>query len=172
MPLRKTAAAACSAMLALSGAAAAGPLVIDKAGHQVKVKVEAAGGAVAPKLVLHTTMATWCTACRTELPQLAFVRKSFKPEELAMYGLPYDEKERPEQLRDWASRHTPPYRLLTELEGRDIASVKELVLTRMKMDAVPATFITDPQGRILRARWGPPSVSEIRELLRAQAPRK
>lgn len=156
-----------SALLAMAAASGAAPLVIDKAGRKVQVP-ETQGPK--PRLVLHTTMATWCAACRVELPQLAFVRNAFKPEELAMYGLPYDEKERPEQLRAWAATHRPPYQLLTELSAPDIASVKGLVLTNMKMDAVPATFITDTQGRILRAKWGPPSVSEIRELLRAQKP--
>ena len=46
-----------------------------------------------------------------------------------------------------------------------MAAVKSLVLDELKMDAVPASIVTDGAGNVLLARWGPPSISQIRELL-------
>ncbi|HEX4333744.1 MAG TPA: TlpA disulfide reductase family protein [Usitatibacter sp.] len=146
-------------------AAAAGPIV---AGQDGKLQVGRGAEAPRPRLVLDSTMATWCTACKSEIPQLTYLRSVFKPEELAMYGLPYDEKDRPDQLRAWAAANHTPYVLLADATQREIASVKAAVMANLKMDAVPASFITDADGHVLRARFGPPSVSELRELMRAQ----
>ena len=39
-----------------------------------------------------------------------------------------------------------------------------LVLDELRMDAVPASFITDASGNVLLARWGVPTVSDVRKL--------
>lgn len=121
------------------------------------------------RLILYTTMATWCVACGAELPQFVYLRSVFKPEELEMYGLPYDVNDEAVQLKSWAETNAPPYKLLDGLTKSEIAAVKRVVLKNLKIDAVPTCIVTDGSGRILRARWGPPSVSELRELLRLQA---
>ena len=117
-------------------------------------------------------MATWCVACKAELPQLTYLRSVFKPEELAMFGLPYDEKEGAAKLTAWADANRPPYELVANLTPDGIASAKSIVKTTLRMDAVPAVIVTDGDGRIVRTRFGPPSVSELRELLRLQKDRK
>ncbi|HEX4780327.1 MAG TPA: TlpA disulfide reductase family protein [Usitatibacter sp.] len=155
-----SAVAACATL----AASADGLIVADKG----KLEVARSAGAPRPKLVLDSTMATWCTACKSEIPQLTYLRSVFKPEELAMYGLPYDEKDAPDKLRAWAAANHTPYVLLADASQHEIASVKAAVMTNLKMDAVPASFITDADGHVLRARFGPPSVSELRELMRGQ----
>jgi peroxiredoxin len=152
--------AACATL----GASAGGLIVTDKD----RLEVVRSAGAPKPKLVLNSTMATWCTACKAEMPQLNYLRSVFKPDELAMYGLPYDEKDKPDQLKAWAAANHTPYVLVSDASQREIASVKAAVISTLKMDAVPASFITDAEGHVLRARFGPPSVSELRELLRSQ----
>lgn len=125
-----------------------------------------------PKLVLYTTMATWCVPCKAELPQFSYLRSVFKPEELDMLGLPYDDKEGAERLKAWAAANRPSYELLASLSKDNIASVKAMVLKSLRMDAVPTSIVTDTRGQILRVKFGPPSVSELRELLRLQKERK
>jgi peroxiredoxin len=146
------------------GASAGGLIVTDKG----RLEVVRGAGTPKPKLVLNSTMATWCTACKAEMPQLNYLRSVFKPDELAMYGLPYDEKDKPDQLKAWAAANHTPYVLVSDASQSEIASVKAAVISTLKMDAVPASFITDAEGHVLRARFGPPSVSELRELLRSQ----
>lgn len=118
-----------------------------------------------PRLVLYTTVATWCAACVTELPQMRHLRSIFGPEVLAMYGVPYDEAEGPEKLGAWAAAYRPPYKLLADMRREQAASVKKTALDTLKLEAAAATVVTDGAGRVLLARWGPPSVSEVRELL-------
>ena len=160
--------------VALAGLAAtpcAESIVTDAAATKMRIGERKAGGPN-PKLVLYTTMATWCAPCKAELPQLTYLRSVFKPEELAMFGLPYDEKEGAAKLTAWADANRPPYELVANLTPDGIASAKAIVKTTLRMDAVPAIIVTDGDGRIVRTRFGPPSVSELRELLRLQKDRK
>ena len=160
--------------VALAGFAAtpcAESIVTDAAATKMRIGERKTAGPN-PKLVLYTTMATWCAPCKAELPQLTYLRSVFKPEELAMFGLPYDEKEGAAKLTAWADANRPPYELVANLTPDGIASAKSIVKTTLRMDAVPAVIVTDGDGRIVRTRFGPPSVSELRELLRLQLDRK
>ena len=118
-----------------------------------------------PALLLLTTMATWCAGCRTEIPQLRRLREAFSADRLAMHGVPIDPEETREQVTAWAAALKPPYALLTTLAAAEVAAVRETVLERLHLEAVPATVITDASGGVLHVQWGPPTVSKIRELL-------
>ena len=146
---------------------AAQSIVMDEASTRLQV-ADRSRDAPKPRLVLYTTMATWCGPCKAELPQLSYLRSVFKAEELEMFGLPYDDREGSERLKAWAIANGPPYELLINLTKDNIASVKMMVLKTLKVDGIPASIVTDGKGRVLKLRWGPPSVSELRELLRSQ----
>lgn len=170
MRLRTAAIAALAAALA-AGTCAAESIVTDSAATKFRIGERKATGPNA-KLVLYTTFATWCAPCKAELPQLSHLRAVFSPEELAMFGLPYDEKEGAAKLTAWGQANKPPYEMIANLTPDGIASAKSVVKTKLGMDAVPAIIVTDGEGRIVRTRFGPPSVSELRELLRSQKDRK
>lgn len=123
-----------------------------------------------PRLRLYTTMATWCAACRSELPQFRRLRAAFASPQLAMAAVPIDMAESKEVVEAWGAAHKPVYDLLTGLSEAQVSSVKDLVLEELKLDAVPATIVTDGAGGVLLAQWGPPTISKIRELLAASAP--
>ena len=116
-------------------------------------------------LTLITTMATWCTACVTELPEFQRLREAFGEDELAMYSVPVDGEDSKEMLQSWLAEYTPPYELLTGIAKSEIDKVNETILSELRADAVPATFVTDAAGQVLIARWGVPSVSDLRKLL-------
>ena len=116
-------------------------------------------------LTLVTTMATWCTACVTELPEFHRLRETFGEDELAMYSVPVDGEDSKEMLQSWLAEYTPPYDLLTGIAQSEIDKVNKTILTELRAEAVPATFVTDAAGQVLIARWGVPSVSDLRKLL-------
>jgi thiol-disulfide isomerase/thioredoxin len=128
-----------------------------------------AGKHQTPRLRLYTTMATWCGACRSELPQFRRLRAAFASQQLTMAAVPVDTAESKELVEAWGAAHKPVYDLLTGLSEAEVSSVKDLVLEELKLDAVPATIVTDGAGGVLLAQWGPPSISKIRELLAASA---
>jgi len=122
--------------LALAGTAGNAPAAAAPA---------AAGpGAPTPRLRLFTTMATWCVACRGEIGRLNDVRAAFAPEDLAMYGVPIDPAESAEKIEAWGAELKPPYRLLTGAPPDQVAAMRDLLLDRLRFEAVPATVVRTP----------------------------
>lgn len=125
------------------------------------------GAEPAPALRLLTTMATWCTTCIGEMPQFRRLRAAFAPRDLGLLGVPVDPKDSRAELQAWTAAHRPTYRLLTGMAPAQVASVKSLVLDELKLEAVPASIVTDGKGNVLLVQWGPPSISKLRALLAA-----
>ena len=115
-------------------------------------------------ITLVTTMATWCVACVTEKPELETLRAAFTDEELAMYAVPVDAEDTDEKLSAWMARYAPPYDLLAGIDRGEVVKVDEVILRELRTAAVPATFLID-SGRVLLARWGVPTVSDVRKWL-------
>ena len=120
------------------------------------------------RLILYTTVATWCAPCLDELPSLNLLRASFTGAELEIFGVPYDPEETPELLGAWSARYEPPYRILSELKPGQRNTVIQGALEALRIDGLPAAVVTDSDGEVLLVRWGPPSVSELRVLLENQ----
>jgi hypothetical protein len=115
---------------------------------------------------MYTTMATWCAACKRSLPQLKFLRESFRSDELQMAGIPADPADGPEKLMAYADKYQPPYQLLTHLDGEEISAVQKIATEALDQpDILPATIVTDADSRVLLTMAGVPSVSQLRKLL-------
>jgi peroxiredoxin len=125
----------------------------------------AAAAPVAPRLRLFTTMATWCVACRGEISRLNDLRAAFTAEDLGMYGVPIDPTEGSDKIEAWGAELKPPYRLLAGAPPEQVAALRDLLIDRLKFDAVPATVVTDAAGNVLHTQWGPPSISRLKGLL-------
>lgn len=132
------------------------------AGTQLDVAI--AGTAATPPRLL-VTMATWCEACVDDLPQVALLRETFAEDALGILGIAVDPGDSPDMLRRWVKRHQPVYRLLAELPGEGVERVRRHVLSELQRDAVPASIVTDAQGRVLHTGWGVPTVSDLRRIL-------
>ena len=117
------------------------------------------------RLIMYTTVATWCVPCLEELPGLNLLRTTFSTEELEIFGVPYDGEEPPEVLQAWSDLYAPPYRILSELSIEQRSGVIDGALDALRVEGLPAAVITDSEGEVLLVRWGPPSISEIRVLL-------
>ena len=117
------------------------------------------------QLLMFTSMATWCASCRAELPVLAHLRRSFDTSELRMLGVPVSDLDDAVELRDYVAAQTPAYELLHSLTNAEVAAVQELLRAEIP-DGLPATIVTDTEGRVLLTRLGAPTVSELRALLR------
>ena len=142
-------------LIASSGRPASEPITLA---HEVL-------GGARSELVMYTTMATWCAPCLEELPDMERLREAFTTDELEILGVPYDDEEVAETLLSWADTHSPAYQILEDLPIERRAFIRDALLDELKLEGLPATMVTDRQGRVLLTRWGPPSVSEIRKLL-------
>ena len=102
---------------------------------------------------------------RGELPQIARLRAEFRPEELDLLAVPVDEDDSREKLEAYRNENSPAYELLLDLPETDVAAVQKVVLDELRVDALPASILTDGQGRVLGTFGYVPSVSEIRAFL-------
>lgn len=125
---------------------------------------ELASGAGPNALRVFTSMASWCEACREELPQLTLLRQQFSREELSLYAVPTDSNDTREKLEAWQAKHSPDYELLIEATPEQVAGFKDTLVRQLRRDALPASIVTDARGRTLEGGWGVPTVSQIRRL--------
>ena len=117
------------------------------------------------QLRLYTTMATWCAACKRELPQLKRLRTLFDKKEIAMLGVPIDPSDDQEKLKAYMAKYQPAYELLFDFDETEMELIQQHIKNTLKMDGLPATVVTDGEGYVLRTMWGVPSASEIHKLL-------
>ncbi|MFQ6026181.1 MAG: ASPIC/UnbV domain-containing protein [Dehalococcoidia bacterium] len=121
-------------------------------------------------LTMYSTMATWCTDCKAEIPQLDQLRSTFDSDSLRMLGVAVDENDSEDILASWVAANNPPYQLLTNLTEDQIALVQQRLVEELGVEGVPATVVVDSRGQVLLTKWGPPTISEIRQLLHAVSP--
>jgi len=122
--------------------------------------------ALGAPITVVTTVATWCEACRSDLPQVATLDAAFADARVALVGAPVDEADAPEAVRPWGERHRPAYRLLDALPIEGRRAIQARVAAELGRDGVPASFVVDARGRVLQASWGVPTVSQLRRIAR------
>jgi peroxiredoxin len=123
-------------------------------------------------LVLIATMATWCVACVAEKPEFDALRAQFSETELAIHAVPVDAEDTAAMLEAWAAKHQPPYEIAVGIDRAEVDRVNAVTVAELRAEAVPATFLTDREGRVLIARWGVPTVSDVRRALWQDAARR
>ncbi|MCP3983786.1 MAG: redoxin domain-containing protein [bacterium] len=116
-------------------------------------------------LNVFTTMATWCEACRKELAQVQLLRDRFEEGELRLVGIPVDRDDSREKLLHWLRQERPAYELQLEVSSSEVAEFERWLIEALRREGLPASVVTDHQGRVLSTRFGVPTVSEILGLL-------
>ncbi len=117
------------------------------------------------RLRLYTTMATWCSVCKQYAPELHRLRDVFDRGTLAMFGLPIDPDDRPEDLAAYVKRQAPAYRMISDLDAQTRRRVLAHLVDTLGTDAPPSTIVTDQQGGVLLTVGGVPTISDIYRLL-------
>ena len=125
---------------------------------------EAFGPATAA-LRLWTTMATWCEACRAELPDIARLREAISEDDLEIVGLPIDPEDTREKLDAYVEAYRPAYRMTTNRTAQDVAQIQQTIQTALRRDVLPASVLTNQAGEVQDVFWGVPTVSDIRRIL-------
>jgi len=120
------------------------------------------------RLRVLTTFATWCATCLRDLPLVAELQEAFAGDGVALYGLPIDPAEPPETVAAWQEARKPVFQIVSDLTDAERNAANALARQELRRDdLLPTTFVTDAQGRLVRAMFGVPTVSEVRQLLAA-----
>ncbi len=117
------------------------------------------------QLRVYTSMATWCASCQGELPQVARMRAAFNQSELALFAIPVDQNDDRANLQQYVAKHQPAYKMVFDVSDSERHSFNRIVEKTLHADGLPASIVTDRQGRVLHVGWGVPSISRIRLLL-------
>ena len=117
------------------------------------------------RLRVYSSMATWCGSCVREVPEMKVFRETFSPEEVAILGVPIDPTDTAAALNGWKDKNGAVFSLLADLPVEERKGFQERVSGLLGADGVPATIVTDREGRVLAAQWGLPTVSTMRTLL-------
>ncbi|MCA9213864.1 MAG: ASPIC/UnbV domain-containing protein [Planctomycetales bacterium] len=117
---------------------------------------------------VYTTMATWCEACRTHLPQLRTLKSEFGSDGIDLVGLPVDDADDSAALQKYTEECQPAYRLVYELDAGSRRLVSDFLEQELGGEpALPSTVITDGSGIVLKVMEGVPTVSHVRKLANA-----
>jgi thiol-disulfide isomerase/thioredoxin len=119
----------------------------------------------APALRIYTSTATWCSSCKKELPQLQLLRERFQPSEVGLFGVPVDPKDDADKVQAYREKYQPAYQLLNALTQQDTMLLRRVIYKVLRVDGLPASVVTDAEGRVLLVTAQVPTYSEVRKLL-------
>ncbi|HEX4955358.1 MAG TPA: TlpA disulfide reductase family protein [Thermoanaerobaculia bacterium] len=102
-----------------------------------KVSLEALRG----RAVLLNLWATWCLPCIAEMPELARLQESHRQAGLVVVGLNVDAAEALDKVRAFVAERRLPFSVWRDPEMH--------VYEALRIQTLPATFVLDPEGRIL-----------------------
>jgi thiol-disulfide isomerase/thioredoxin len=113
------------------------------------------------KYVLVDFWATWCAPCLAELPNLQAVYAKHHSQGFDVVGISLDET--PEPLADFVRSRKIPWRQVhNSTSGADL--VEAFGVTN-----IPATFLVDPEGKIIRLELRGPALEQtVTKLLKAR----
>lgn len=117
------------------------------------------------QLRVYTSMATWCTNCQRELPQVARLRELFSPSELALLAVPTDQNDDRAKLEQYVAKHQPAYEMVFDVSDSERQTFDKIVEEALRNKGLPTSIVTDREGRVLDVGWGLPSISRLRQLL-------
>lgn len=117
-----------------------------------EAKLEAFRG----KYILLNFWATWCAPCVKELPSLQALSDNYKRPDFVIMAVSVDDPSRIDQIPGFLRR----------IRVRDVANWSDYradLQTAFAFNALPVTYLIDPQGRVLYemsgpAEWNSPSV--------------
>jgi len=115
---------------------------------------------------LVTSMATWCDACREEIPDLKLLAAALGPAGLRIVGVPVDGTDTPTDLATWVDQHSPPWALFDPGPPARIR-VAEFFEAQIAREAVPSWALVNRDGAVLVADVGTPSISALRRAIAA-----
>jgi thiol-disulfide isomerase/thioredoxin len=110
------------------------------------------------KWVVINYWAGWCGACRQEIPELNQFYKKIKDTNIVFYGVDYDDLA-PAQLEAAIESSGIQYPILTSDPGSE--------WNLDNVDAIPTTFIINPEGRVVKGITGTTTEDDLLNTIKA-----
>ena len=119
------------------------------------------------KLVVVTTMASWCASCARHQPLLKTMNGEFDAASVSFVGFPGDPDDPLEDFKGFVTRLGVDYPVVADPDAALRETVKSILEAGDGADILPSTIVLDQRGNILGTHSGIPTASEIRRHLSA-----
>ncbi|MCC7263762.1 MAG: TlpA family protein disulfide reductase [Candidatus Latescibacteria bacterium] len=103
------------------------------------------------KILLLNFWATWCPPCRGELPDLVRLHHDFDAAKVAVVGISIDDRGTPEEIQTKLHQALAAYQIDYPVF---FDSKMELYQAFGSFQAIPTTFLIDPQGQVRKVYEG------------------
>jgi thiol-disulfide isomerase/thioredoxin len=114
-------------------------------------------------IAVYTAMATWCSTCRSHIPDISRIKESFHGE-IPVYAIPIDPEDDAKKLAEYVQEFKPDYDLLEpdiDRSQRFVQFAEEV----MGSADLPFSVIVSANGTVLQVEKGLPTLSELRKAL-------
>ena len=117
------------------------------------------------KIVVLTTMASWCASCATHQPLVKNLSADFAASGVSFVGFAGDPDDPIEALHGFVERLDIDYPVISAPDESFRASVETILNSGDGADVLPSTIILDGNGKVLVTHSGIPTASELRQHL-------
>jgi peroxiredoxin len=119
----------------------------------------------APRLVVLTTMASWCTSCAKHQPLVRKMSHDFQSSGVTFFGFAGDPEDPAEALQEFVKRLGVDYPVISEPSAPVRSIVEEILNANDGADILPSTIVLDGNGNVLATHSGIPTASDLRKHL-------
>jgi len=117
------------------------------------------------KIVVLTTMASWCASCAKHQPLVKNLSADFAASGVSFVGFAGDPDDPAEALQSFVERLDIDYPVISAPDEAVRASVETILNSGDGADVLPSTIIVDENGKVLVTHSGIPTASELRQQL-------
>ena len=117
------------------------------------------------KIVVLTTMASWCASCAKHQPLVKNLSADFAASGVSFVGFAGDPDDPIEALHGFVERLDIDYPVISAPDESFRASVETILNSGDGADVLPSTIILDGNGKVLVTHSGIPTASELRQHL-------
>ena len=108
--------------------------------------------------------ATWCAPCREEMPQLVQLERTYRGRGLRLVTISCDEPEDQSKAAEFLTQHGAPAPAYLKRVAEDEAFIDSV--DRKWSGALPALFLYDRSGRMVRSFIGETDASALEQAIR------
>lgn len=134
-------------------------LSVETTSTEFPIKLPSTNENSVRRLTLVTSMATWCTTCRSHIPEFSQIQE-IMGDRIAILAIPIDKNDTAERLKIYMDTMKPAYDLL-KLEYEQVVQFQEFIEAQTGSTELPSAVLLDADNNVLETWEGVPTLSDL-----------